>query len=555
MAQFDAIVVGSGLAGLHAALLGARHGRILLLTKERLEDCNTMYAQGGIAAALESADSPDLHFRDTLGAGDGLCDPRAVRVLVDEGPASVRELIDLGVPFDRVNGQIVSTREAAHSYPRILHAGGDATGARIETTVVATIQATPNVIVRENHFVTELIVRDGRACGVRALDVASGETVEYTASAVILATGGAGQLFSHTTNPSVATGDGIALAFRAGAAVADVEFVQFHPTALVAPGAPRFLISEAVRGEGGVLRNAAGDRFMPRYDERAELAPRDVVARSIVFEMKRTDSPCVYLDVTHLGAERVRRRFPTIARVCAEFGIDVATQPIPVAPAAHYLMGGILTNEWGQTTRPGLYACGECACSGVHGANRLASNSLLETLVFSNRVISHVVGGSNGNASESQASSSVRRGERLDPAVVATVATAPESAESVVTLPTLRAAMWQHAGLIRDDAGLQTLLSGALKAAPRLSAVAGRADHELANLITLGQLVATAARIRTESRGAHFRADYPTRGLAWRRHVVLVSRDNPVTSWGGGPIRWGAPAGASRRATAAGVAR
>jgi L-aspartate oxidase len=520
---YDLIVVGSGLAGLHAAQLGATFGNVLLLTKARVEDCNTNYAQGGIAAAWTDVDAPEVHLRDTMVAGDGLCDPDAVRVLVEEGPRRVRELVELGVPFDRANGQILVTREAAHTYPRILHAGGDATGAGIERTVAGRVVTSPRIDVRENCFVTDLIVRNGEVTGVRSFHPTSGEVANFRAGAVILATGGAGQLFSHTTNPPVATGDGIALAFRVGADIADMEFVQFHPTALLMPGAPRFLISEALRGEGGILRNSNGERFMERYDSRGELAPRDVVARSIAFEMARSGDTSAFLDMRHLGAEHVRSRFPTITRVCAEFGIDVGRQLIPVSPAAHFLMGGILTNAWGQTSLPGLYACGECACTGVHGANRLASNSLLETMVFSDRAVRHYFGRS--RPEPDVASSTVAQHAETGVSMLATRRV--EVTEQMASLTTgvgseaIRDLMWTGAGLVRDAAGLARIEDTIAGWSPIATSAPTRESLEVGNLLTLGRLVATAALLRTESRGAHFRKDFPTPKREWQRRIVM----------------------------------
>lgn len=519
MNSFDVIIVGSGLAGLYGALLAAQYGDVLVITKARLRDSNTFYAQGGIAAALAATDSPDLHFQDTMAAGAGLCDPRAVRTLVEEGPRRVRDLIDRGVHFDRVDGKIAFTREGAHSRARVLHAGGDATGARIETTIAEQVAASPRVTILENHLAFDL-VRDGqRVTGVQALDCATGTARTFHAGAVVLATGGAGRLFSQTTNPPVATGDGLALAFRAGAQLADLEFVQFHPTALAVPEAPRFLISEAVRGEGGILRNARGERFMARYDPRLELAPRDVVARAIAAEAMESDQPCVYLDVTHLGAAHFRQRFPTIAQVCEEFGIDVGRDYIPVAPAAHYLMGGVWTNLWGETSLPGLYACGECACTGVHGANRLASNSLLETIVFSARIVQRLFAPRSAPSREPIADAVALGPDRrviVDPA-------RPEPAPARST-DRLRELTWALAGLSRDAAGLARLarIATAWEAEPLEPT--SRSAIELSNLTLLARLLAIAALERTESRGAHYRTDFPVQDPSWQRRIVLIAK-------------------------------
>jgi len=523
--SFDLVVVGSGLAGLYGALLAADHGDVLVLTKGSIEDANTTFAQGGIAAAVAPSDNPELHFADTMSAGDGLCDPAAVGALVEEGPRRVIELIRLGVPFDRVNGEVALGQEAAHSRPRILHAGGDATGSRIERTLSATVLNHRRITIRENCDVFDLVVADGpggrRVTGVRGVDATTGEIVSFEANAVLLASGGAGQLFAHTTNPPVATGDGIAVAFRAGADVADLEFVQFHPTALLAPGAPRFLISEAVRGEGAILRNGKGERFMPNYDPRAELAPRDVVARSIVFETEKTGDSCAYLDVRHLGGAAVRARFPTISRVCGEFGIDVGTDVIPVAPATHYLMGGIITDVWGQTSLPGLYACGECACSGVHGANRLASNSLLEAAVFSARAVSHLF----QRTGDDLATRAPAGDAELLPSRRRTVALPRPGSGPAGDPEALRELNWNLAGLTRSADGLATLKGTTGSWLGNFVPSSTRPDLEYANMLLLSHLLAGSALAREESRGSHYRVDFLTKDPTWRRHSIVTAAE------------------------------
>jgi L-aspartate oxidase len=508
--RYDYLIVGSGIAGLYAALLARDHGSVLLLTKGSIDECNTKYAQGGIAAAVGADDDPELHLRDTIEAGAGLVDEAAARILVEAAADRIADLVSFGVPFDSSDGEVSLGREAAHSRNRILHAGGDATGAHIEISLSALARMSRVTIV-EYAQVEQIVVKGGRAVGVLALDTTPGSahaTTRYEAAAIILATGGVGRLFRVTTNPDVATGDGIALAYRAGAEVMDMEFVQFHPTALTLPGVPVFLISEAVRGEGGLLRTATGERFMLAYHEKAELAPRDVVARAIVSEMQKTGADAVYLDVTHLDAAKVRARFPQIYRHCLEHGLDITNDRAPVSPAAHYMMGGVRTNTWGETTIPGLYACGECACTGVHGANRLASNSLLETVVFARRIVDRtVVGGTAAAPSEEARELPIRDSDSSEP----TDATA------------LRALMWNQVGIVRDGAELES-------ATRRLAGMASASDAqnrqqlELSNMVLTGRLMAEAALLRDESRGAHYRRDFPAARDEWRRHIVFRAR-------------------------------
>jgi L-aspartate oxidase len=494
---FDLIVVGSGIAGLYAALQAAPRGRVLLVTKGALEESNTRYAQGGIAVAMQDGDSPELHLRDTIAAGDGLCDREAVAILTREAPDCIADLLRRGVPFDREDGSLAWTLEAAHSMPRVLHAGGDATGAALETTLAGAVRAS-GVTVLENAMLTDLLVDSGRVHGVRLL-TADAQPVEVHAPWTLLATGGAGRLYSRTTNPDVATGDGIAAAYRAGADLVDMEFVQFHPTALVLPAAPSFLISEAVRGEGGVLRDAAGRAFMAGYHPDRELAPRDVVARAIHAEMERANAACMYLDITHLEPDLVERRFPSILRVCRAHGLEPLRDHIPVAPAAHYLMGGIRTDAYGRTSLPGLLACGEAACTGVHGANRLASNSLLEGLVFSRRAVGALVFDRVDTQLHIQRAAPDPTGIGSTPVVLKPGGRAD-----------LQALMWRHASVVRSAASLDAARDG-IAQLTQDGAPVTPTEHEDANLALLATLVVDAASRRQESRGAHFRSDFPDR--------------------------------------------
>src|SRR5437899_57033 len=387
----DYAVVGSGIAGLRAAIELSAAGNVLVLAKSHLSDSATAWAQGGIAVALSDEDEIGLHEQDTINAGDGLCRPEAVALVVEEGPKYIAQLIEWGTEFDRAGTKLAFTREAAHSRSRILHAHGDSTGREISRALLARAHTIPHLHLRAHSFTTNLIVENGlsdgsgRVAGLRFIDENDGSLHEVRAGAVLLATGGLGQIYRETTNPEVATGDGMAIAYEAGAVLSDMEFMQFHPTALAIRGAPPFLLSEALRGEGGILRNINLDRFMKRYAEAQELAPRDVVARAIVSEMHRTQAEHVYLDMTGKSAEFLQKRFPRIYATCLSYGLDLATDMAPVCPAAHYLMGGVKTDLWGRSSLPGLYAAGETADTGVHGANRLASNSLLEGLVFGAR--------------------------------------------------------------------------------------------------------------------------------------------------------------------------
>ena len=513
MNQYDYIIVGSGIAGLYTALLAKKQGSVLIITKSSIDDCNTKYAQGGIAAAIGKSDSPELHFQDTIAAGDGLCDEEAVRILVNEAPDRVTDLVNFGVPFDTVNGEVALTIEAAHSMPRILHAGGDATGEHIEVTLSRRVRSS-KIRVLEDCLATEILIEKSTVKGIKALDCRTGSTEEFDCRFLILATGGAGQLFKFNTNSDIATGDGITLAFKAGTEIVDMEFFQFHPTALRLPGVTPFLISEAVRGEGGILRNVDGHRFMPDYAPEEDLAPRDVVARSTLYEMKKTGSDRVFIDVTHLPPHVIATRFPHIYRFCLDHGLDITKGLIPVAPAAHYMMGGIKTNTWGETNIAGLFATGETACTGVHGANRLASNSMLEVLVFSKRIMEKTSTGATTKATSSKGVGVHHLvGQRQSPKVIP----AP-------SLSALQQLHWDKVGIIRTKEGL-TKAANILAAWQRsLPQPTDRPSYELNNLVLTGQLVTEAALLRDESRGAHFRSDYPQSSSSWQHHIVFTSK-------------------------------
>jgi L-aspartate oxidase len=511
MKHYDYIIVGSGIAGLYIALLAIERGSTLILTKGSIDDCNTKYAQGGIAVAMDKDDSPELHFKDTVAAGAGLCDAEAVRILTDEAADCIADLIKFGVPFDTLDGEINLTREAAHSVPRVMHAGGDATGEHIEVTLSRQVRSAP-IKVLENCLASEILVRNGKVTGVRALDCRTGSMEEYHCQFLILATGGAGKLFKYTTNSDVVTGDGIALAFETGAEICDIEFFQFHPTVLRLPGVAPFLISEAVRGEGGILKNVEGHRFMPDYATGAELATRDIVARSIVYEMKKTHSDRVFLDVTHLPSRLITTRFPHIYSFCRDHGMDITKGLIPVAPAAHYLMGGVKVNIWGETNIPGLFAAGETACTGVHGANRLASNSLLESVVFSRRVMQRT-----------EVTSPPRHREERSDEAISYCLSRREVLPKVLrlNLPNLQSLMWDKVGIIRSGKSLEEAAGILATWESLLPQPSDRPSYELNNLVLCARLVSEAALLREESRGAHFRTDFPQTSPEWQRHSVF----------------------------------
>lgn len=504
------IVVGAGIAGLRAALTLARAGEVTLITKEAASESNTHYAQGGIAVAMGGPQDVDLHERDTVVAGDGLVFEPAARLLVEEGPLRVAELLAWGTQFDRERGELMRTREGAHSLPRILHANGDATGKEIGRALLDRAAKDPRIHLHERLTTGDLIVRDSRVVGVTALGP-EGQTTDFFGRGVLLASGGAGQVYSETTNPAVATGDGIAMAYRAGAEVSDMEFYQFHPTALDLPGAPRFLLSEALRGEGAYLRNHRGERFMQRYHPQQELAPRDVVARAIAREgtSERAVGPLpVYLDMRHVQGKDLDLRFPGISTFLRAYGLELARDLVPVRPAAHYLMGGVRTDLDGRTSLAGLYAAGEVACTGVHGANRLASNSLLEGLVFGARAAETML-------QEAPASRDIH------------AAPVHETASDTGRFDgemreRLRRGMWRHAGLLRDRSGLEEILRELTAMRQHMPSATSRQAVELRNLHTVAELIAVSALARQESRGAHARTDFPERLSAEAKHSLVV---------------------------------
>ncbi len=509
----DFIVVGAGVAGLRAAIELAPAGRVLVLAKRQVVDSNTQWAQGGIAAALSDEDEISLHLQDTLSAGDGLCNVEAAKVLVEDAPERIEELIRWGTEFDRDGTKLTFGREGAHSRNRILHAHGDSTGQEIQRALYARAKTLENISVKEFGFSADLITDAGRVSGIHLLDT-NGSLLSIHASAVLLASGGIGQLYRNTTNPAVATGDGVAMAYRAGAEISDMEFIQFHPTALFLKNAPRFLLSEALRGEGAQLRNSELVRFMEKYHEMGELAPRDVVSRAIVHELEISSAkdPVVYLDMTHLDANHIKARFPRIYATCLTFGIDITKDMVPIRPAAHYAMGGVRTDLDGRSSLPGLYAAGEAAATGVHGANRLASNSLLEGLVFGARA---------GEAMREEVTSAPNK--TMEEAASIATNTELQAEKSIAEIQDL---MWSNVGIAREGEGLKSAVARLTELLPHDLRPRSQRGYEAYNLRDAGLLVARSALGREESRGAHYRTDFPKRDdKNFLKHSVIVGEN------------------------------
>ncbi|MCL4456795.1 MAG: L-aspartate oxidase [Nitrospirae bacterium] len=521
----DFLVIGSGVSGLRAAVELARRGKVIVVTKDIPTESSTEYAQGGVAVALSDEDEVGIHFEDTIKAGDGLCREEAVKALVEEGPERILELIEWGAEFDKEGTKLAFTIEAAHSRRRILHAHGDSTGKELERVLINKIKSFKTIRRMQFSTAVDLIIEDGRCSGAYVLK--DGEIITICAKSTLLATGGAGQVFSRTTNPAVVTGDGMAIAYRAGAVLEDMEFVQFHPTVLFAPAAPQFLLSEAMRGEGAIIRNIFKETFMKNYHPDAELAPRDVVSRAIISEMVRTNNSHVYLDLTHRDSEFIKKRFPRIYSTCLRYDLNITKDLIPVSPAAHYMMGGVKTGLNGATSIRGLYAAGEVACTGVHGANRLASNSLLEGLVYGYRAgvaaATEESGVQKGTVPDLRAKGSEAVESGLSP--MGSNPSNFRSSELEEVRTSLRRIMWERVGIIRCGESLNT----AMESLSRWSNILDmdfntRRGLELKNMLTVAFMITESALARKGSVGAHYRSDFKERGEDWQRHISVKKK-------------------------------
>ncbi len=512
----DFLVVGSGIAGLNFALKVANYGRVIIVTKKEIMESNTNLAQGGIATVTRKDDSVQLHIKDTLNVGSGLSNKRIVKILAEKGPEAIRNLLSFGVKFDKENNELHLTTEGGHSMARVLHSG-DSTGKEIEQAMTESIRESKNIEVFEDCFAIDLILKNTGCIGTRILDIKNRKMRDIFARVTILATGGIGYIYQNTTNPEIATGDGIAMALRAGAKIEDMEFVQFHPTTLNKLGAPHFLISEALRGEGAILVDAQGERFMLDYDSMGELAPRDIISRTIFNELK--NGP-VYLDIRHKGKSFILDRFPMIHQECLKYDVDITTDLIPVSPAAHYICGGIKTNEYGETTVANLLAFGECTCTGVHGANRLASNSLLESVVFS-------------SLGAQKAKNYLKKEIEAPPQQKETAFANIETQELNYIKAELRTAMWDYVGIIRTEEKMGLMLRKLEHLNRRLDAFGGTGVNtqflEIKNMVTVANLITKAAHTRKESRGTHYRTEYPTTDdKNWLKHICLEQREEKL---------------------------
>lgn len=522
----DFLIIGSGVAGLRAAIELAPYGEVIVVTKDRPAESSTEYAQGGIAVALSDEDEVGIHYEDTLRAGDGLCREEAVKVLVSEGPERIKELISWGAEFDKEGLKLDFTMEAAHTRKRVLHAHGDATGKELERVLLNKVRTFSSIEKYPYAFTKDLIIHDGKCYGAYVL--AGGQMVALVAKATILTTGGAGQIFARTTNPAVSTGDGMAIAFRAGAILEDLEFIQFHPTVLYAPSAPQFLLSEAMRGEGALLRNINRELFMKEYHPDAELAPRDIVSRAIISQMVRTNSNHVYLDLTHLDSEFIKNRFPRIYATCLQYDVDVTKELVPVSPAAHYIMGGVKTDINGATNIKGLFAAGEVACTGVHGANRLASNSLLEGLVYGARTgYSAREYGLKETIDEYDIQALNLKINETKYIERHSVNISRFDIEEI--RHSLRKLMWERVGIIRCADSLNEAKDKLKQWSFLLKEeFSTRRELELQNMILLAGLISSAAIIRRNSVGAHYRSDMPYKTEGWQKHIIFKKQNDEV---------------------------
>lgn len=517
----DVIIIGSGIAGVYTALEIPQDYNVAILTKESLEMSNSVLAQGGIAVSMDKEDSPELHFRDTIYAGAGLCDEESVWVLVNEAAANIERLCKFGVEFDKKSTKELSlTREGAHSKNRIIHSG-DTTGKEVCDKLISIVKTRNNVKIKERTFAIDLITENGACKGLLAFEEDSSKIKLYVSNIVICATGGFGQIYSYTTNPEVATGDGVCLAYRAGAELMDLEFIQFHPTVLYHSENKSFLISEAVRGEGALLKNINGKRFMPEYHKLNELAPRDIVSRAIFEEMKKTGSQYVYLDITFKDRDYLENRFPNIFKTCLSYGIDISKDYIPVAPAEHYCMGGIKTDVFGRTNIKGFYACGETACNGIHGSNRLASNSLLEGLVFGQKISTEV---------SEQVKANSGKADQLSVEYMANCVI--KNIDKELIKKDIQNIMTENVGIIRDKSGLISAKEKVEQINSSIKDIKNEnlKDFELQNIVTLSKLVIESALEREESRGAHFRSDFPEKNdNMWKKNIVKKSESQICT--------------------------